>query len=119
MTLALQSSGITQGCTCAIALYLGWIRLPVDFPMAQIRTLSTLLDDPYVEPIYAEFHPHETSYWSHAAPIAPRFYPYNRCAVQQCDVCKRVCLSYVEAGGYYVEPRIRALILPVSSTRRD
>jgi hypothetical protein len=24
-------------------------------------------------------------------------------------VCGRVCLSYVEAGGYYVEPRIRAL----------
>jgi hypothetical protein len=24
-------------------------------------------------------------------------------------VCGRACLKYVEAGGYYVEPRVRAL----------
>jgi hypothetical protein len=29
--------------------------------------------------------------------------------VAQCTVCGRCALRYVEAGGYYVEPRIRAL----------
>jgi len=29
--------------------------------------------------------------------------------VMQCTVCGRCALRYVEAGGYYVEPRIRTL----------
>lgn len=109
MALARASGDIVRDCACGIAHYRGWSRIPADFPQAQMRTLGSFLDDPYVEPTYAEYHPAGTSYWSPEAPIAPRFFPYNRCALLQCEVCGRLCLSYVEAGGYYVEPRIRAL----------
>jgi hypothetical protein len=109
MELAQSSSRVTRACACAIDSLGEWSRVPVEFPQAQMRTVATLLDDPYMEPTYAEYHPHGTSYWSPDAPIAPHYFPYNRCTVQQCTVCGRSCLSYVEAGGYYVEPRIRAL----------
>jgi hypothetical protein len=109
MELAQSSSRVTRACACAIDSFREWSRVPVEFPQAQMRTVGTLQGDPYVEATYAEYHPQGTGYWSADAPIAPRYFPYNRCTVQQCTVCGRVCLSYVEAGGYYVEPRIRAL----------
>lgn len=109
MGLALESMHATGNCSCGIAACRGWTRVPPDFPHAQMLTVGTLLDDPYAEPTYAELHQGGTTYWSPDAPIAIHYYPYNRCAVLQCSVCGRVCLSYVEAGGYYVEPRIRAL----------
>jgi hypothetical protein len=74
-----------------------------------MRVLGTLVEDPYIEPTYEEVHPAGTNYWSAEAPIAWRHYPYNRCSVLECEVCGRCCLKYVEAGGYYVEPRMRAL----------
>jgi hypothetical protein len=108
--LAVASRGILQPCTCAIETFREWTRTPLDFPQQQIREIGTLLDDPYVEPTHAEYHSQGSAYWSPDAPIAPRYYPYNRCSVQQCTVCGRCCLAYVEAGGYYVEPRVRALL---------
>lgn len=110
LEIASASSAVTSSCGCAIETYREWARIPVDFPQQQMRQVGTLLDDPYVEPSHAEYHPYGTSYWSADAPIAPRYYPYNRCTVQQCTACNRSCLTYVEAGGYYVEPRVRALI---------
>jgi hypothetical protein len=110
MELARASEGITRACPCGIATYREWTRIPADFPQAQMRTAGTLAGDPYLEATYAEYHPHGTTYWSPDAPVAPRFFPYNRCTVQQCTACGRACLTYVEAGGYYVEPRIRALV---------
>jgi len=107
--LALASAQVADSCTCEIANYPGWTRTPVSFPQAQMRPAGTLAGDPYFDPTFAEYHPHGTNYWSPDAPIAIHYFPYNRCAVQQCSVCLRYCLSYVEAGGYYVEPRIRAL----------
>lgn len=107
--LAEASASATGSCNCEIASYAGWTRTPVSFPQAQMRPAGTLAGDPYAEPTYAEYHPHGTNYWSPDAPIAIHHFPYNRCAVQQCTACGRHCLSYVEAGGYYVEPRIRAL----------
>ncbi len=107
--LAQASARVTGPCTCEIASYAGWTRIPVSFPQAQMRPAGTLAGDPYAEPTYTEYHPHGTNYWSPDAPIALHYFPYNRCAVQQCEACRRYCLTYVEAGGYYVEPRIRAL----------
>ena len=49
------------------------------------------------------------SYESEDAPIAPRYYPYNRCTVSRCMNCGRNYLRYNEAGGYFTELRIRAL----------
>lgn len=107
--LAQTSAQATGHCPCEIASYLGWTRIPPSFPQAQMLPVGTLAGDPYEEPTYAEYHPHGTNYWSPDAPIALQHFPYNRCAVQRCKECRRVCLTYVEAGGYYVEPRIRAL----------
>jgi hypothetical protein len=109
MELARSPDSVAQACPCGIDRYGDWTRIPADFPQAQMRTAGTLAGDPYVEATYAEYHPQGTGYWSSGAPIAPRFFPYNRCTVLQCTVCGRTCLSYVEAGGYYVEPRVRAL----------
>jgi hypothetical protein len=108
-SLADASAAVTRPCACAIGTYREWTRVPVDFPESQMRTVGTLVDDPYSEATFAEYHPDDTTYWSADAPIAPRHYPYNRAQVMQCTVCGRCALRYVEAGGYYVEPRIRAL----------
>jgi hypothetical protein len=108
-SLARASAAVTQPCACAIDTYREWTRVPVDFPEEQMRTVGTLVEDPYGDPTFAEYHPHGTTYWSADAPIAPRHYPYNRASIVQCAVCGRCALRYVEAGGYYVEPRIRAL----------
>ena len=107
--LARASSAVTQECGCGIDGYREWTRIPVSFPQAQMRAAGTLAGDPYADPTYAEYHPHGTNYWSPDAPVALHHFPYNRCKVEQCGECGRCCLTYVEAGGYYVEPRIRAL----------
>jgi hypothetical protein len=61
------------------------------------------------EPTFEEFHPGGTRYESPLAPIAPSFFPYNRCDVFACNSCQRVLLRYTEFGGYYVDHRVRAL----------
>ena len=109
MQLARASGAVTRACACAIDSYREWTRIPPAFPEAQMTLVGTLVDDPYAEASYAEYRPAGTHYWSPEAPIALRHFPYNRCSVLQCSVCGRACLKYVEAGGYYVEPRIRAL----------
>jgi len=109
MELARASSAVTHACSCSIDAYREWSRVPADFPQAQMRTVGTLRGDPYADPTYAEYRTGGTSYWSADAPIAPHYFPYNRCNALQCTVCGRNCLTYVEAGGYYTEPRIRAL----------
>ncbi|CAH0178476.1 hypothetical protein SRABI118_01173 [Massilia sp. Bi118] len=109
MQLATTSAAVTRDCDCAIDACREWTRIPAGFPEQQMQTLGTLVEDPYIEATYEEYHPAGTNYWSAEAPIAWRHYPYNRCSVLQCEVCGRCCLKYVEAGGYYVEPRMRAL----------
>lgn len=110
MTLAHASALVTRTCTCAIDTYREWTRIPVEFPQAQMTTVGSLMGDPYADPTFAEYHPHGTNYWSPDAPIAIQHFPCNRCTVRQCTVCGRSCLTYVEAGGYYTEPRLRALV---------
>jgi hypothetical protein len=109
MELARASFEVTRTCACAIDSYREWSRVPADFPQAQMREVGTLRGDPYADPTHAEYRANGSSYWSADAPIAPHYFPYNRCSIEQCTVCGRSCLTYVEAGGYYTEPRIRAL----------
>jgi hypothetical protein len=59
------------------------------------------------ENMWDEFHPLKTTIWSNSAPIALKYYPYNRSDVLRCSHCQRVYLSYTEFGGYYVDQRIR------------
>ena len=81
------------------------------WPAAQVTRVGSLRapDSLGPEPTYEEFHPHKTRYDSPDAPIAPAFFPYNRCDVFGCGVCGRVLLKYTEFGGYYVDHRVRAL----------
>ena len=75
-----------------------------------MQTLGTLRDEEAYEPTLDEYHPGGTRYDSADAPIAPAFFPYNRCDVHRCSRCERVLLRYTEFGGYYVDHRVREVI---------
>ena len=110
--LARQSAAITQDCNCRSADSSGWISLPLSLPETQLVDIATLIADPYDEPTFTEYHPDGTRYASPEAPIAPAWYPYNRCNIARCQQCGRHLLRYMEAGGYFVDRRIRALERP-------
>lgn len=107
--LARQSTAVTQDCNCRGTDSAGWTSLPLSLPETQLADVATLVRDPYDEPTFAEYHPDGTRYDSPTAPIAPRYHPYNRCNVARCTQCGRHYLRYMEAGGYFVDRRIRAL----------
>ena len=114
---ALGEASAPKACTCAVGACTGWESITEDrWPAAQMNRLGTLRAasaDPYAgadaEPTFEEFHPNGTRYESPNAPIAPRFFPYNRCDVLACSQCQHVLLKYTEFGGYYVDHRVRAL----------
>lgn len=100
----------TKACpTCASLACPGWESVPGGFDTDQLRLTGTLRDSSIDDPTLQEYHPAGTSAWSPDAPIAPAFFPYNRCEVWQCRQCARAFLRYTEYGGYYVEQRIRDL----------
>jgi hypothetical protein len=107
--LANVSTQVDAACSCATTLLSSWESVPVSFPEAQMREVGTLVDDPYDEATFVEYHPSGSRYESASAPISPRHYPYNRCTVAACQVCGRHFLRYTEAGGYFVDKRIRSL----------
>ena len=41
------------------------------------------------------------------APISPRHFPYNRCAVRACVGCGQGFLQYTEFVGHYIDHRLR------------
>lgn len=118
---ALGQAAKPQACTCAVGACTGWDSVTEDrWPAAQMTRVGTLRAmpadphaDPYAgseaEPTFEEFHPNGTRYESPNAPIAPRYFPYNRCDAFACSQCQRVLLKYTEFGGYYVDHRVRAL----------
>ncbi|SOY93308.1 conserved hypothetical protein [Cupriavidus taiwanensis] len=108
-SLARRTDAITAECGCSAPSLDAWTSVPVSFPEQQLRAVGTLVQDLYSEPRFEEFHPAKTNIWSADAPIAPLYYPYNRCTVWECGSCRRVYLRYVEGGGYFVDPRIRRL----------
>jgi len=109
-TLAAQSAAATVAdCACNGDALAAWESFPASLDLKQFQTIGTLMDDPYDEPTFAEYHPDGTRYDSREAPIAPRYFPYNRCEVARCLHCGRCFLRYSEAGGYFNDPRIRAL----------
>jgi hypothetical protein len=92
---------------CAALSARGWESLPGGFDRSALRAVGTLRRPGDEEPTLEEFHPAGTHGWSPDAPIAPAFFPYNRCDVWACSGCGRPFLRYTEYGGYYVEERIR------------
>jgi hypothetical protein len=107
--LAQASAAVTTPCSCNTVSLAAWQALPMTLTLDRFEDVGTLMDDPYDEPTFVEFHPDGTRYESADAPIAPAYYPYNRCTVARCMNCSRHYLRYNEAGGYFTELRIRAL----------
>lgn len=87
----------------------GWESLPGSFDASGLRRVGTLQAPGEDEPTLREHHPRGTHGWSADAPIAPAWFPYNRCEVWVCAACARPYLRYTEYGGYYQDARIRAL----------
>jgi hypothetical protein len=113
---ALGESFTPRVCTCSVRACAGWESVTEDrWPKRQMLKVGTLRDaiDPFspatAEPTFEEFHPEATRYESPDAPIAPRYFPYNRCDAFACSTCQRILLKYTEFGGYYVDHRVRAL----------
>jgi hypothetical protein len=99
-----------QPCpACAVVKAPGWEAIPGSLDRDQLRQVGTLRRPDVEEPTLEEYHPGGTNAWSADAPIAPAFFPYNRCDVWQCAQCGRPFLRYTEYGGYYMEERIREL----------
>ena len=106
--LAARQAG--PGCAaCAAIKAPGWEALPGTFDAGVLRPVATLRQPGAEDPTLEEFHPEGTRSWSPEAPVAPAFFPYNRCGVWLCASCGRPFLRYTEYGGYYVEERIREL----------
>ena len=100
----------TASCTACEALVCpGWERWPDGFPRDVLERAGTLRDPALDEPTVAEYHPAGTHAWSADAPIAPAWFPYNRCDAWRCRTCARAFLRYTEFGGYYAEERVREL----------
>lgn len=107
--LAQQSEAVTAPCSCHDAALLAWRAVPLTLAPDQFEAVATLIDDPYAEPTFAEYHPDGSRYDSDDAPMAPRYFPCNRSHVLRCLRCGRHYLRYTEAGGYFSEVRMRAL----------
>lgn len=102
------ASGVACG-SCSELVCPGWESLSGAFDRSRLRRVGTLVRSGDDDPTLDEHHPTGTHAWSADAPIAPAFFPYNRCDVWQCAGCSRAFLRYTEYGGYYEDERIREL----------
>jgi hypothetical protein len=97
-------------CQCSLQHCAGWESVSeAVWPAAQMTHVATLRDPDVYEPTFEEQHPSGTRYESADAPVAVKFFPYNRCDVHACGQCQQLALRYTEFGGYYVDPRARRL----------
>ena len=97
-------------CSCGLGPCTGWESLSEGrWPKASVEALGTLRVPDIYEPTFEEYHPDGTRYESPQAPVAIKFFPYNRCDVWHCTQCQRHLLRYTEFGGYYVDHRVREL----------
>ncbi|BEU26891.1 hypothetical protein [Paraburkholderia caribensis] len=103
-----EENGSTP-CSCTKTSLDGWQSQPLSLDESQLVEVATLMREDDPEPTFAEYRPDNVQYWSPDAPIAPRYFPYNRCGVWECSACGRLYLRYTEGGGYFVDRRIRAL----------
>lgn len=106
----LAQSAPPRTCSCAIGACAGWESLAeYRWEARQMTQVATLCDPALDEATLEEKHPQGTRYDSAEAPVAIKFFPYNRCAVWHCGRCDRHLMRYTEFGGYNVDPRIRML----------
>lgn len=107
--LARQSMDRPPCAACAARDYAAWESVHAGFDATRLQVVGSLRREGDEEPTFAEYHPYATYGSSAEAPIAPAYFPYNRCEVWQCAVCSHAFLRYTEYGGYYQDARIRAL----------
>ncbi|MDO9403346.1 MAG: hypothetical protein Q7T87_04905 [Polaromonas sp.] len=99
-----------RACTCPVGPCAGWESLAeYRWEGEHMTQVATLQDPDISEPTWEEKHVGGTRYESPNAPVAPAFFPYNRCGLWRCTRCDRHLLRYTEFGGYNVDPRIREL----------
>ena len=107
LSLAAQAA---QPCAeCQSLSCEGWESIHGGTDLSRLTKVGTLRDPALEEPTFEEYHPGGTRSGSADAPIAPAWFPYNRCDVWRCGRCGRGFLRYTEYGGYYSDERIRAL----------
>jgi hypothetical protein len=94
-------------CPCTALHAPGWesVSAPPGPPL--LRLCGSLRPDGEDEPTFDEWP--GSRYWAPDAPIAPAYFPYNRCQVWACSACGRGFLQYTEFGGYYVDHRLRQI----------
>jgi hypothetical protein len=102
-------AGDLPECSCTRTPLEGWNTLPLSLDEGQLREVATLSNADAEEPTFSEYLPDGIQYWAADAPIAPLYFPYNRCGVWTCVLCGRAYLRYMEGGGYFVDRRIRKL----------
>lgn len=99
-----------NACQCVLHRCTGWESVTdTEWSTTQLKQLATLRDPQVHEPTFEEHHPHGTRYASAEAPVALKFFPYNRCDVFACGRCQQHVLRYTEFGGYYVDHRARLI----------
>ena len=97
-------------CQCSLQHCDGWESInDTAWPAQQMTHVATLRDPDVHDPTFEERHPNGTRYESADAPVALKFFPYNRCDVHACNQCQQHVLRYTEFGGYYVDHRARRL----------
>jgi hypothetical protein len=97
-------------CQCSLQHCAGWESVnDTAWPASQMQQVATLRDPEVYEPTFEEHHPNGTRYASAEAPVALKFFPYNRCDLHACSTCQQHVLRYTEFGGYYVDHRARRL----------
>ena len=97
-------------CQCSLQHCAGWESVnDTAWPANAMQQVATLRDPDVYEPTFEEHHPKGTRYESADAPVALKFFPYNRCDVYACSKCQQHVLRYTEFGGYYVDQRARRL----------
>lgn len=107
--LTLASSPHREKCMgCQSLACEGWESIPGGYETKTLECIGTLRLEDSPE-CWEEYHPNGTDLWSKDAPIAIGFHPYNKSDVYQCKKCASKYLRYLEAGGYYVDERIREL----------
>ncbi len=94
-------------CDCQKTPLDGWQSQPLSLDEAALTRIGTLRAADDADPSDREWLPDGVGYWSPDAPIAPRYFPYNRCDVWECRNCGRLLLRYTEGGGYFFDLRIR------------
>ena len=108
--VALARARRSAECAACEALVCpGWEAMPGSFARDALERVGTLRDPTIDDPTVVEYHPAGTHAWSPDAPIAPAWFPTNRCDAWRCRICSRAFLRYTEFGGYYNEDRIREL----------